>query len=97
MQFAGIVFKITPIIQQNPHLTIDYLADIGTDVDNGARPLARALYNVITAPIAHIILKFDRSNPKNFHTFFIEIKGRAASEIDFSLVDERKVIFHARP
>lgn len=76
---------------------IDYLADIGTDVDNGARPLARAIYNVITAPIAHIILKFDRSNPKNFHTFFIEIKGRAASEIDFSLVDERKVIFHARP
>ncbi|WPC19294.1 ATP-dependent Clp protease ATP-binding subunit [Pediococcus inopinatus] len=76
---------------------IDYLADIGTDVDNGARPLARAIYNVITAPIAHIVLRFDRSNPRNFHTFFIDIKGKSADEIENSLIDERKVIFHARP
>lgn len=76
---------------------IDYLADIGTDVDNGARPLARAINNVITAPIAHIVLKFDRSNPKNLHTFYIEVKGRAASEIKNSLLDERQIVFHARP
>src|SRR5699024_2446904 len=36
---------------------IDYLADIGTDVLNGARPLARCIEEEVSAPVAMYIMK----------------------------------------
>ena len=46
---------------------IEYLADIGTDVKNGARPLERTIENEVTAPLSMIILQLENKTDNNYH------------------------------
>ena len=46
---------------------IEYLADIGTDVKNGARPLERTIENEVTAPLSMIILQLENKYDNTYH------------------------------
>lgn len=46
---------------------IEYLADIGTDVKNGARPLERTIENEVTAPLSMIILQLENKPDNTYH------------------------------
>ena len=46
---------------------IEYLADIGTDVKNGARPLERTIENEVTAPLSMIILQLENKSDNTYH------------------------------
>lgn len=60
---------------------IDYLTDMGTDLDKGARPLKRVLNHEITSLISEEIVK-ESANPKinlkDFHTFVLSVEGHRA-------------------
>ncbi|MBU7002093.1 ATP-dependent Clp protease ATP-binding subunit [Pediococcus pentosaceus] len=75
---------------------IDYLADMGTDVKNGARPLARLINRQITALIAKKMIQLGKSNPHNFHTFYVGVEGKSKAELSQSNIDERKLVFKVK-
>ncbi len=52
---------------------IEYLADIGTDVKNGARPLERTIENEVTAPLSMIILQLENNPDNNYHKISAKI------------------------
>ncbi len=73
---------------------LDYLADNGTDLNNGARPLARLINRVVLAPIARQLVSLEKK--KGYaHEFRAEVIGKAPTNED-ELIDHRKVIFHTR-
>ena len=74
---------------------IDYLADMGTDAKNGARPLARLISREVIAPIAKQKIKYEKSNPHNFHTFVVGVRGKSKDELVNSRVDQRRLVFRA--
>lgn len=75
---------------------VDYLADMGTDVKNGARPLARLINRQITAVIAKKMIQLGKSNPHNFHTFYVGVEGKSKAELSQSNIDERKLVFKVK-
>lgn len=46
---------------------LDYLADVGTDVKNGARPLERKIEEEITSVLSMYILRFERQKDNPYH------------------------------
>lgn len=78
---------------------IDYLADMGTDLKNGARPLARLINRQITAVLAKSIIRYQRSNPKNRNIFRIVVDGKSKEELKAAgvntSIDRRKLVFKA--
>lgn len=70
---------------------LDYLADNGTDVNNGARPLARLINRKVLAPIAEQLLQLPKDNHKVWR-FDIHVKGKAPNMID-ELRDKRELVF----
>lgn len=73
---------------------LDYLADNGTDLNNGARPLARLINRVVLAPIARMLVSLEKKKGYVYE-FRAEVIGKAPTNED-ELIDHRKVIFHTR-
>ncbi len=73
---------------------LDYLADNGTDLNNGARPLARLINRVVLAPIARQLVNLEKKKGYAYE-FRAEVIGKAPTNED-ELIDHRKVIFHTR-
>lgn len=75
---------------------LDYLTDLGTDVENGARPLQRVLDQKITGYLSQKLME-TKSDPNsgigNYRTFFISVKGRHPSKTD--LFGSREFVFTA--
>lgn len=70
---------------------LDYLADLGTDANNGARPLARLINRKIIAPIADQMLRLPKR--KGIWNFHISVNGKAPNNID-ELLDKRQLVFN---
>lgn len=73
---------------------LDYLADNGTGLNNGARPLARLINRVVLAPIARQLVNLEKKKGYAYE-FRAEVIGKAPTNED-ELIDHRKVIFHTR-
>ena len=73
---------------------LDYLADNGTDLNNGARPLARLINRVVLAPIARMLVSLEKKKGYVYE-FRAEVIGKAPTNED-ELIDYRKVVFHTR-
>lgn len=74
---------------------LDYLADNGTDADNGARPLARLINRKVLAPIAEQLLQSPKLKDKLWN-FDITVKGHAPNMLD-ELTDRRELVFNVSP
>lgn len=73
---------------------VDYLADNGTDLNNGARPLARLIDRAILAPVARKLVKLTKEKDK-LYEFRVKVMGRAPDQVE-ELVDQRKLEFDIR-
>lgn len=76
---------------------IDYLTDMGTDTDNGARPLQRVIDQQIAGKLAELLLQAqqnDSSKLKQMTTFVMSVKGDRPSKID--KYGSREFVFKAR-
>lgn len=73
---------------------VDYLADNGTDINNGARPLARLIDRAVLAPVARSLVKLTKEKDK-LHEFRVNVMGRAPDQVD-ELIDQRKLKFDLR-
>lgn len=72
------------MLQQNATLIydeklLDYLADNGTDVYNGARPLARLINRVVLAPIARKLVVLPKQSGL-FYEFTVVVEGKPPGE-----------------
>ncbi|MEO1782008.1 AAA family ATPase [Enterococcus diestrammenae] len=70
---------------------LDYLADNGTDANNGARPLARLINRKVLAPIAEQLIQLPKYEGKTW-LFEISVSGKAPNMVD-ELVDRRELVF----
>lgn len=70
---------------------LDYLSNNGTDLNNGARPLARLIDRTILAPIARKLVTIEKDKSK-LYEFRIKVIGKAPNKKD-ELVDQRKLAF----
>lgn len=73
---------------------LDYLADNGTDLNNGARPLARLINRAVLAPIARELVNLEKKKGY-IYEFRAIVEGRAPTNED-ELIDHRKVKFKIR-
>lgn len=71
-----------------PHL-LDYLADLGTDTNNGARPLNRLINRKVLAPISEQLVFMDKKH-EAWH-FHVKVKGSAP--LAGELIDKRELLF----
>lgn len=76
-------------LKYKPEL-LDYLADVGTDANNGARPLARLINRKVLAPIADKLLQLPKKDV--IWQFTISVKGKAPNLLD-ELIDKRELLF----
>lgn len=83
--------------EQDFYLTYDqkvvgFLADIGTDEKNGARPLARCIETEVTGPISMAMLKISRSKNSKIKGFKLVLEGKPLpSELQRHLKGSRKI------
>lgn len=80
---------------------IEYLADVGTDVKNGARPLARVIERDVTAPLSMMVLQLE-SNPKNrYHTIATSVLDKRSNfergRLQRHNINGRKLMFRQIP
>ncbi|MBF0699492.1 AAA family ATPase [Streptococcus danieliae] len=68
---------------------VDYLSDVGTDVENGARPLERIIKQKILAPIAKMSLDLEDNGLA--HRIYAWIDGEAPDE--YHRIDQREIRF----
>lgn len=73
---------------------LDYLADNGTDLNNGARPLARLINRAVLAPIARKLVNLEKKKGYVYE-FRAIVEGKAPTNED-ELIDHRKVKFEIR-
>lgn len=80
--------------QQN---LIDYLADVGTDVKNGARPLERVIERDVTAPLSMIILQLESTPDNQYHTIQTEVSDHRTQlerqPLQRHLINGRQIVF----
>ncbi|GHU37879.1 ATPase AAA [Bacilli bacterium] len=69
---------------------IDYLADVGTDMNNGARPLARLINKKILAPVSELSLKITDGST---HRIVIKTIGQKPDPDKGEVVDKRTLEF----
>ena len=76
---------------------IDYLADVGTDVKNGARPLERVIERDVTAPLSMIILQLESTPDNHYHTIQTEVSDHRTQlerqPLQCHLINGRQIIF----
>ena len=73
---------------------IDYLADIGTDVANGARPLARCIETDVAAPLSMLIIQLENKPDNNIHRIRARVIGsRPTDQLEQHLAGDREIIF----
>ncbi|WP_304250264.1 AAA family ATPase [Limosilactobacillus gastricus] len=73
---------------------IDYLADIGTDVVNGARPLARCIETDVAAPLSMLIIQLENKPDNNIHRIRARVIGsRPTDQLEQHLAGDREIIF----
>lgn len=76
---------------------IDYLADVGTDVKNGARPLERVIERDVTAPLSMIILQLESTPDNHYHTIQTEVSDHRTQlerqPLQRHLINGRQIIF----
>ncbi|WP_369681372.1 hypothetical protein [Limosilactobacillus coleohominis] len=80
---------------------IEYLADVGTDVKNGARPLARVIERDVTAPLSMMVLQLE-SNPNNrYHTIATSVLDKRSNfergRLQRHNINGRKLMFRQIP
>lgn len=73
---------------------VEFLSDIGTDVLNGARPLARVIENEVAAPLSMFIMQLENNPDNDIHKFMAKVKGeRIGSELQRHLKGDREIEF----
>lgn len=76
---------------------IDYLADVGTDVKNGARPLERVIERDVTAPLSMIILQLESAPDNHYHTIQTEVSDHRTQlerqPLQRHLINGRQIVF----
>lgn len=76
---------------------IDYLADVGTDVKNGARPLERVIERDVTAPLSMIILQLESMPNNHYHTIQTEVSDHRTQlerqPLQRHLINGRQIVF----
>lgn len=73
---------------------IDYLADIGTDVANGARPLARCIETDVAAPLSMLIIQLENRPGNKIHRIRARVIGnRPTDPLEQHLVGNREIVF----
>lgn len=76
---------------------IDYLADVGTDVKNGARPLERVIERDVTAPLSMIILQLESTPDNQYHTIQTEVSDHRTQlerqPLQRHLINGRQIVF----
>lgn len=76
---------------------IDYLADVGTDVKNGARPLERVIERDVTAPLSMIILQLESTPDNHYHTIQTEVSDHRTQlerqPLQRHLINGRQIVF----
>lgn len=76
---------------------IDYLADVGTDVKNGARPLERVIERDVTAPLSMIILQLESTPDNHYHTIQTEVSDHRTQlerqPLQCHLINGRQIVF----
>ncbi len=81
---------------------VNFLADIGTDVANGARPLQRCVETEVAAPLSMLILRLSSDPNNRLHTIRATVTGeapkyalqrhhRGTRKIKFSGIEDRQV------
>ena len=91
------------MLQQNATLIydeklLDYLTDNGTDVYNGARPLARLINQVVLAPIARKLVVLPKQSGL-FYEFTVVVEGNPPGEDEngeVETIEKRKLNFKVR-
>ena len=75
----------------------DYLADVGTDVKNGARPLERVIERDVTAPLSMIILQLESTPDNHYHTIQTEVSDHRTQlerqPLQRHLINGRQIVF----
>lgn len=61
---------------------VNFIARVGYDRDNGARPLKRVINKYIGDPLAKYILALNISNPKKIHEIKINVEGKRQNKTD---------------
>lgn len=74
---------------------LDYLANNGTDIDNGARPLMRLINQKVLAPISRQLLKLPQRGSIKYQ-IKVSVNGHAPNGID-ELIDKRTLSFMVQP
>ena len=76
---------------------IDYLADVGTDVKNGARPLEHVIERDVTAPLSMIILQLESTPDNHYHTIQTEVSDHRTQlerqPLQRHLINGRQIVF----
>ena len=76
---------------------IDYLADVGTDVKNGARPLERVIERAVTAPLSMIILQLESMPNNHYHIIQTEVSDHRTQlerqPLQRHLINGRQIVF----
>lgn len=76
---------------------INYLADVGTDVKNGARPLERVIERDVTAPLSMIILQLESTPDNHYHTIQTEVSDHRTQlerqPLQRHLINGRQIVF----
>lgn len=76
---------------------IDYLADVGTDVKNGARPLERVIERDVTAPLSMIVLQLESTPDNHYHTIQTEVSDHRTQlerqPLQRHLINGRQIVF----
>lgn len=76
---------------------IDYLADVGTDVKNGARPLERVIERDVIAPLSMIILQLESTPDNHYHTIQTEVSDHRTQlerqPLQRHLINGRQIVF----
>ena len=76
---------------------IDYLADVGTDVKNGARPLERVIERDVTAPLSMIILQLESMPNNHYHIIQTEVSDHRTQlerqPLQRHLINGRQIVF----
>ncbi|WP_295730216.1 AAA family ATPase [uncultured Limosilactobacillus sp.] len=80
---------------------VNYLADVGTDVANGARPLERVIERDVTAPLSMMLLQLESQPDNRYHTIATSVLDQRADYDRTALqrhkVNGRKVLFRQIP
>lgn len=75
---------------------IEYLADVGTDVKNGARPLQRVLERDVTTPVSIMLLAANNIENNRHHSIEVKViddrDELERNELQRHLINGRKII-----